>query len=202
MKTAQVKELLDEGWSLCLYRKEETEPGEWLTQMRQRLDDIGLEMPEQIYFERGSYRTAYDELLAEHGLEVVIHHQEPGLPALMTQTEEGIWHIGAWGWNQENARENMETAVEKGAGLVFTIGAKYYYEEEQFTKMLGVLAGCEETESLYVTDVTSAYSYRGEAESTRDAYQKELEAEREKLKAEIAAVEKKLQEAYKKKEQK
>lgn len=196
MEIAQVRELLDAGWCLCLHRKEESDPEEWLTEMQQRLEALGLEMPEQIYFERGTYRNEYDEVLTEHGLTAVVHHQETGLQALTTQTEDGIWHIGAWGWNQENARESMEQATQMGAGLVFTIGSKYYYDGDQFPKMLSVIAGYEEKESLYVTDVASAHDCRREAKGTRDAFLQELEAEREKLRAEITAVDKKLQEIY------
>ena len=196
MEAEQVTELLDAGWCLCLHWNGERALEEWLMDMRERLKAQSMDMPKEIYFERETYETEYDELLATYGLEAVVHHQEPGLPALTTQTEEGIWHIGAWGWNQVNARKSMEQALEEGAGLVFTIGAKYYYDEEQFPKMLTVLAEYEAAERLYVTDVASAYAYRGETEEARGALQQELEAEREKLKAEIAAVNKQIFELY------
>lgn len=199
MEKEQVEELLDAGWCLCLYWNGETALEEWLTEMRQSLEDLTLAWPEQIYFERETYQTEYDSLLAERGVKVVVHHQESGLPALATQTEEGIWHIGAWGWNQTNARKSMEQAVEEGAGLVFTIGAKYYYDEDQFPKMLTVLAEYEDAESLYVTDVTSAYAYRGEAEKDEELLQQELEAEKERLKAELEAVNQKIAELYEEK---
>lgn len=70
------------------------------------------------------------------------------------------------------------------------------YDGDQFPKMLSIIAGYEEKESLYVTDVASAHDCRREAEGTRDAFLQELEAEREKLRAEITAVDKKLQEIY------
>lgn len=196
MEIEQVEELLDAGWCLCLHWNGEVELEEWLTDMRSMLETQSLEMPKQIYFERETYQTEYDDLLAEHGLEAVVHHQEEGLPALTTQTEEGIWHIGAWGWNQVNARKSMEQALEAGAGLVFTIGGKYYYDEDQFPKMLAVLAEYEAAQSLYVTDVSAAYSYRGETEEARAALQEELEAETAKLETEIAAVNKQILESY------
>ena len=196
MEKKQVEELLEAGWCLCLYWAWETELEEWLKDMRQSLETLKLELPEQIYFERETYRAEYDELLAEYGLKVVVHHQEDGLQALATQTEEGIWHIGAWGWNQTNARNSMEQAVEEGAGLVFTIGAKYYYDEDQFPKMLTVLAEHEDAESLYVTDVTSAYAYRGEAEQAGESLRQELEAEKERLKAAFEAVNQEIAELY------
>lgn len=196
MTEEQAEELFAAGWCLCLHWNGETELEQWLAAMCQQLTDRGMDMPEQIYFERGTYDTEYDVLLAEHGLEAVVHHQESGLPALTTQTEEGIWHLGAWGWNQTNARKSMEQALEKGAGLVFTIGAKYYYDEEQFPKMLTVLAEYEAAESLYVTDVAAAYAYRGETEEARSALQQELEAEKEKLKEELAKVNQEIQELY------
>ena len=185
MEIEQVRELLDAGWSLCLHWNGEVELEAWLADMQKRLEVQELEMPLQIYFERETYRTEYDDMLAEHGLEAVIHHQEDGLDALVTQTEEGIWHIGAWGWNQVNARDNMEQAMETGASLVFVFGGKYYYNEDQFPKMLTILTGYEEEESLYVTDISTAYSYRGETEEARDALQKELEAETKQLQEEI-----------------
>lgn len=196
MDATQVNTLLEEGWCLCLHWDGEKELGAWLTDMRLKLEEQGLEMPKQIYFERETYETEYDDLLSEYGLEAVVHHQEEGLPALTTQTEEGIWHIGAWGWNQTNARKSMEKALEDGAGLVFTIGAKYYYDQEQFSSMLEVLAEYETAERLYVTDVAAAYSYRGETEEARGVLQKELEAQREKLKAEIDALNKQILEIY------
>lgn len=196
MDAVKVKELLDAGWCLCLHWSGEGQLEEWLTDMQRRLEAQELEMPVQIYFERETYRAEYDELLVKHGLEVIVHHQEQGLPTLATKTEEGIWHIGAWGWNQTNARSSMDKASEVGAGLVFTIGAKYYYDEEQFPKMLKVLADYEEAESLYVMDVADAHSYREETEETRAVFQKELEAEIERLKAEIETVDKQILEFY------
>lgn len=86
--------------------------------------------------------------------------------------------------------------MEDGAGLVFTIGAKYYYDEEQFVSMLEILAEYETKERLYVTDVNAAYSYRGETEEARGLLQKELEEQREKLKTEIDAVNKQILEVY------
>lgn len=196
MSKEQFEELLDAGWCLCLYWNGETELEEWLTEMKGLLEEQGLAMPVQIYFERETYQIAYDDLLLKHGLEAVVHHQEEGLEALTTQTEEGIWHIGAWGWNQVNARKNMEQALEDGAGLVFTIGSKYYYDEDQFPKMMAVLAEYEAEQSLYVTDVSAAYSYRGETEDARAALQAELEAETAKLEAEIDAVDRQILEHY------
>lgn len=196
MEMKQLEELLDAGWELCLHWDGEIELEEWLTDMERRLKAQKLEMPTQIYFDRRTYQKEYDDLLAEHGLEAVIHHQEMGLPALTTQTEDGVWHIGAWGWNQVNARKSMEEALEEGAGLVFTIGGKYYYDEDQFPKMLNILAEYEEAGTLYVTDVSAAYSYRGETEEGRAALQKELETETSKLEAEIAEVSKQIFEFY------
>jgi len=196
MKMEQVNTLLEDGWCLCLHWNGDMELEEWLVDMQKRLEALKLEMPTQIYFERETYQMDYDELLAEYGLEAVVHHQEEGLQALATQTEEGMWHIGAWGWNQVNARDNMEQAMETGAGLVFVFGGKYYYNEDQFPKMLKILGGYEESEDLYVTDISTAYSYRGETEEARVELQKELEAETEALQAEIDALYKQLMEYY------
>lgn len=196
MEIEQVEKLLGAGWCLCLYWSGEGKLDEWLTDMKRSLEIQNLKMPTQIYFERETYQTEYDNLLAAHGLEVVVHHQESELPSLATQTEEGIWHIGAWGWNQVNARKSMERALESGAGLVFTIGGKYYYDEDQFPKMLTVLAEHETAQSLYVTDVSAAYSYRADTEEARAALQKELEAETSRLEEKIEAVNKQFLELY------
>ena len=97
MEKEQVKELIDAGWCLCLHWNGDTELEAWLTDMQKRMEAQDMELPAQIYFERETYETEYDDLLEAYGLEAVVHHQEEGLPALTTQTEEGIWHIGAWG---------------------------------------------------------------------------------------------------------
>ena len=62
--------------------------------------------------------------------------------------------------------------------------------------MLNILAEYEESGTLYVTDVSAAYSYRGETEEGRAALQKELETETSKLEAEIAEVSKQIFEFY------
>lgn len=196
MNTTQLNKLLEEGWCLCLHWNGEKELESWLMAMQKELEEQGLKMPGQIYFERETYDTKYDELLSEYGLEAVVHHQEEGLPALITKTEEGIWHIGAWGWNQTNARKSMEKALVDGAGLVFTIGAKYYYDEEQFDSMLTVLSEYEAAERLYVTDVAAAYSYRGETEAAREVLQKELETQKKELEAKIEALNKQMLEIF------
>ena len=95
-----------------------------------------------------------------------------------------------------NARKNMEQAMVDGAGLVFSIGDKYYYDEEQFQKMLGVLTEHEMEESLFVTDVSAAYAYRSENEEESLGIQTELEAEVAKIQAEIDEVEAQLQELH------
>ena len=196
MSAEQVGELIDAGWSLCLHWDGSVELDEWFGNMERYLMMQNLDIPEQIYFDRGTYGTEYDELLIKHGLKAVVHHQEKGLPALVTQTEEGIWHIGAWGWNQVNARNSMERALEDGAGLVFTIGGKYYYDEEQFEKMLGVLKGYEDEECLYVADISSAYSYRREEEDAEAALQEQLEREIVNLESEVDAINRQILELY------
>lgn len=196
MTAQQLEELLQKGWSICLQWDGVDELEPWLKDMQERLKQANLEVPKLIYFETDTYQMEYDELLVEYGMEAVIHHQEEGLPTLTTRTEEGIWHIGAWGWNQMNARKNVEQAMVDGAGLVFSIGDEYYYDEEQFQKMLGVLTEHEAEESLFVTDVKAAYAYRSENEEESVGVQAELEAEVAKLQAEIDKVNSQLRELH------
>ena len=198
MSAAQVQELTQAGWSICLYWNGEEVLEGWLTKMQEKLTQAQLDFPKLIYFEKNMYQTEYDDVVAKFGMEAIVHHQEEGLPTLTTRTEEGIWHLGAWGWNQVNARKTMEQAMVDGAGLVFSIGDKYYYDEDQFTKMLGVLAGHEDEETLFVTDVKAAYAYRSETEEERAKVQAELDAEVAKVQERIAEVEAKLQEIHEK----
>lgn len=81
METEQVNTLLEEGWCLCLHWDGEQELEPWLTDMKKAKEAQDLSMPKQIYFERETYETEYDDFLSEYGLEAVVHHQEEGLPA-------------------------------------------------------------------------------------------------------------------------
>jgi len=197
MSIEQAEELMQQGWQLCLHYNGETVLEEWLSVMETELSRWGRSVPTLICFDWNTYQEEMDVLLAEYGIEAVIRHQDNKRPLLTTQTGEGIWHIGVWGWNQVSARTTLETAVENGASLVFSVGGTYYYDEDQFPKMLKVLAEFEETDSLFVTDVTAAFGYRSQTEEEREAYKAELEAARAELQVQMDEVDRQMREIYK-----
>lgn len=192
----QFSELLEKGWTCSLHWTGEGDLETWLAGMKAALQEKGFTMPGTIYFDWGDYQMEYDNLLADYGLEAVVHHQEDGLPGLTSNTGEGIWHICAWGWNQVNARNTLEDAVESGAGMVFSVGEDFYYDEDQFPKMLAILAGYEEEEALYVTDVSAAYAYRSETEEERESLQAQLKEETDRLDKEISQLDAQIGKIY------
>lgn len=192
----QFRRMTEDGWGICLLWDGETALEQWLPEMQHRLQARGLPMPQELYFERDTYTKTYDTLLAQYGIDTVVHHQEEGLPYVTTQLEEGVQHIGAMGWNQTGSSDRLARAAHSGGILVFTIGDPYVYHDSQFVKMLDKVDEYCTSSRVLVTDFSAASTHRLSAQQLGAAHRAELEEEIAKVQQQIAALDEEIQAVF------
>lgn len=185
----QVKRLMKEGWSTCLLWDDMTELGRYTENMKNNLEELGLELPTTLYVVQGDYQTFKDEDIFAQGYTTVIHHGE-ALEVIAREDEEELFHVGAVRWDRQGIRSIVSRVAEHGGSIVFSIDFSTQagsFEPELFGNMCKVI---QDNQKLYVTDPDGLRQNLSMTETNdyltqREAY---LVEELERYDKEIAAV--------------
>lgn len=197
----QFAEILQNGWSFCLAWNGEEELSEWLLDMQSLLASENLNMPEVIYFEPGSYFAGADDILSEFGISVAVHHGEEELPLIATESGEGIWHPGSRPWNGTNIRSIINSFVDEGGNLAFTVsfsGEEDLYSYDSFKNMLAYIKSFRENGRLQVTDLVSARSFRRSEEDRIVQMDLEMKEKKDSLQSQINELDDQIEDVYEK----
>lgn len=195
----QFREMLEAGWTSCLVWDGEAELGIWLKQNKRFLESEGVEFTSALYFPYNTYSVQYDDILADNGVRMAVHHGEEGLKLVITETEENIWHPGACMWNTTGVQSVVENAIDSGGNIVLTVGfteTEELFHPAYFENMLIKLKKWEENGELLITDLDAARKCRTEAENGRSGYETELDVKRERLQAQIDDLTEEIQAIY------
>ena len=139
MSKAQFAELMEAGWSICIGWQEGKELDEWMPSFGEKLEELGVEQGEAIYFPVNVYQRDMDETLQKYGFSIVVHHGENGETLIPTSISEGIWRLGAVGLMGEKPKRRLNEALEAQGNIIFTVGftlEEELYNERSFTSML------------------------------------------------------------------
>ena len=69
----------NEGWKYCVAWDGKTDMAVYLDSMKNLLAQAEINWPNAMYFPDGTYDSAYDEMLTEAGITIIIHHGEGDL---------------------------------------------------------------------------------------------------------------------------
>ena len=116
--------LLINGWSLALLfgGSGEEELQSFLTETRQRLAELEMQIPDTLAFKRGSYSPSLDSLIVAEGFAHVIHNSEEQTPYIDKTVDGELFRPGAVGWRAEGMqRYFMADLMAFGGCACFTI---------------------------------------------------------------------------------
>lgn len=199
----QFDTLMKAGWKCSLKWEKEMEPEEWFKACEEMMPKIGITRPDMVYFPQNTYKSQSDEFLTEKGIEIVVHHGERGLPLVISEVEDGIWHPGARGLRESKTVQLLEEAVELKGNIIFTVGSDIEsenYNQNQFDSMLVWLKKYCDDEQLVVTDLWEARKQRKRAALGSGELEESYEEARERLEDELEVVEGEMEELLRGKE--
>ncbi len=193
----QFDTLMKAGWKCCLKWEEKMDHEEWFKACEEMMEKIGISQPDIVYFPQNTYKSQSDEFLVEKGIEIVVHHGERGLPLVVTEVEDGMWHPGSRGLRESKTVQLLEEAVELKGNIIFTVGSDIEsenYNESQFNSMLTWLKRYCDDQQLVVTDLWEAREQRKRAEMGSGELKESYEEERRQLEEELEVVEGEMEE--------
>lgn len=193
----QFDTLMKAGWKCSLKWERDMEPEEWFKASEEMMPKIGISRPNIVYFPQNTYKSQLDEFLTEKGIEILVHHGEKGLPLVITEVEDGMWHPGARGLGESKTVRLLDEAVELKGNIIFTVGSdteSEKYDQAQFNGMLTWLKKYCDDGQLVVTDLWEAREQRKRAEMGSGELKESYEEERGRLEDELEVVEGEMEE--------
>lgn len=190
MSTAQVQELLANGWSCCLTWKL-GDSFQSIEEYEKMLSNLGVSTVHTVYFEKGAYGSDEDAELHEAGYTSVIHHGEENLPLVVTYDGETLWRPGAVGIKGKDPKYRLENAVEDKANIVFTVGFEKtdeLYDSQTFLSMLNYLGEYREDSQIMVVTPQEAMDYYISYSEDGASWTAEYEAENAELESQIREI--------------
>ena len=117
----QFDEMMRDGWTYCLHWDGKMDLWDAFTAVQWSMPESSIEMPDTVYMDDGTLSEEADTILKDHGIRMVIHHGENGLPIDISDLENSLWHIGSVLLNGTSSRNDLKNCVDKRTNLVFDI---------------------------------------------------------------------------------
>ena len=198
MTMEQFKQLVNEGWKVCVKWETERPVEVWWPELQKQLTQLKVETISTIYFTTGIYTANLDQKLQEMGFSIVIHHGEENRGLIQLSDEEGIWHIGSVGLMGEKPKLRLTEAISQKGNIAYLVGFELEdekYDERSFRSMLGYFDTYETNLELIVANPDdSRQHYRERSIVYEQAKEEEYKQEKALLEEKLAEVEKKLAE--------
>ena len=196
MSLEEFKELLTEGWSVCVKWDSETPVDQWWPKLQEQFTVLELEMSQVAYFTTDTYSSEIDAKLQELGFTIAIHHGEETESLVQLSDEEGIWHLGAVGLLGKKPKVRLEEAVAQKGNITYLVGFELkdeMYEEDSFRKMLGYFEAYENNYELLVRKPEEAREEYRLRVNPDEAVQQKYEEERTILLDKKTAIEEEIE---------
>ena len=191
--------LLEQGWLAVAGCAERGDLAAWKARFDAMLEEQELSCAPVLYLADGCYRPEKDELLAELGYSVVLHHGEEQTERLIVGAGEGLWLPGAQPWNYNGIKADLEQMIDLGGNLCFTVslhGDLDGFDRQPFENMLDYLQEQQEDGALRVTDLLQARSQQFAASLSGEPIRRELAEKLAELDKEIAELDRQIAEIY------
>lgn len=198
MTVEQFKQLIDEGWDICIKWDAQTPVRNWWPALQEQVKQLGLDTGAVVYFTTGTYMGSLDAQLQEMGFSIVVHHGEETTSLIQLNDEEGIWHLGAVGLMGEKPKLRLTEAIAQKGNITYLVGFELEderYDERSFRSMLSYFDAYEANLELIVSNTGEARQhYRERLAVYEQAKEEEYKQARTALEAELSAVEAELAE--------
>ena len=174
---------LDAGWDYCLVWDGAAEFDQWYAGMRERLEDIGLTMPDVLYCAEKSYSETLEKAAHVWGINMIIHSGEENLPLVSTEFDTP-WKIGSCWWSASNAENILNQAIAQRSSLAFVV-YQADFSASTFTAMLSTVNSQKKADKLLIHTFAEARDYRTELSKhpVNAAYQAKVRGLEEEMRA-------------------
>lgn len=184
----QFDELLDAGWKCALRWENDLDSEDWVSSCRELVKEVGIPVPEVVYFPENTYYSGLDSFLTVQHFSVAIHHGEEDISLIPIEAGKGIWYPGAMPWEQDGIISTTSDMIAQRGNLVQTIGTDTVaemYEKDTYIYMLNRIRDYCQSGDLLVTDILGAREYRRNLEAERGAIEADYESRRAQLEERI-----------------
>ncbi len=200
MTKNQMNRLVNAGWELALaYDASYGSVKEWHQAISDRLDELKITAPENVYFPDSDFKKGMVKEFASVGIDRFFHHGDSFSFYEPVTKKQPYWNINAIPWNMKGVKKELQTTIENGGDLLFTIGfsdEREIYRETQFPSMLRAIKEYEKNGDLILATFDEIEERRKEASAQYSKWQKEMLRETNRLEEELASVKQELREVY------
>lgn len=199
MTLEQFRELLTDGWKICIGWPKEATTDSWWTTLKQKMNASQIERSSMIYFPHGSYKSELDGKIRQMGFSIVISEKIGVESPVQENYEEGLWHLGAMGYMEAKSKVQLIDAIGKDGNIIYLVSfgiSNQLYESTPFRGMIGIFQEYQLGGDLLVCDTETAREYHknksnGISPEVVENYQKEkevLENEIQKLEDQLRKI--------------
>ena len=200
MSIKQAKKLLEVGWELCLkYDASYGDVSSWYEAIADRMDDLGFDLPKNVYFEKSKFQEDMIPQLEANELTHYFHRETSFGFYEPVNKNNPYWQINAIPWNMSGVKNELYTAIENGGDLIFVVGfsnEREEYKEEYFSSMLNTIKDNEKSGKLILASFDEVEERRAEAATKYAAWLNEMLTEKNRLEQELADVKAELKALY------
>lgn len=200
MSIKQAKKLLAVGWELCLkYDASYGDVSLWYEAIAARMDDLGFDLPKNVYFEKSKFQEDMIPQLEANELTHYFHRETSFGFYEPVNKNNPYWQINAIPWNMSGVKNELYTAIENGGDLIFVVGfsnEREEYKEEYFSSMLNTIKDNEKSGKLILASFDEVEERRAEAATKYAAWLNEMLTEKNRLEQELADVKAELKALY------
>ena len=197
MTLEQFRNLIADGWKVCIGWPKEATANDWWTSLKQKMDASQIERSSMIYFPHGSYNSELDSKIQKMGFSIVISEKIGIESPLQENYEEGLWHLGAMGYMEAKSKVQLLDAIGKDANVIYLISfgiVNQLYESTPFKGMLNIFQEYQLGGDLIVCDTEAAREYhKSRLEGISPEIVENYQVKKSELENEIQKLEEQLQ---------
>lgn len=198
MSEIQFKELIEDGWTICVKWDEQILTNKWWNTLKRGLKELKMEPGNVVYFPEGTYATKWDSIAQQRGFSIVVIEKTDTENPLQLQNESGLWHIGAIGFMTTQPKAWLMEATAKDANITYLINfelEKQLFNEESFQGMMNAFDEYCASGDLMVSSIDEAREhYIARDEGIDPTVEAKYQEEKAALDAKISELKTKLQE--------
>lgn len=190
LSTAQLGELIGEGWGICPAWSGEGDIAEWYSGIEGVASSLGAELSGRVLFTGGELTETHAEALRKIGISKVIVPETSGISAAQT---EKLAVCRSAEWDRDGGDILILNGIASGGEVVFTVAATELYTAlfESMLEMLRMYSS-----GITVLSLDGAQAMRAEAEEARQALIEESAPRIAEIKARITEIKREMNALY------
>lgn len=167
----EFEEMMNAGWSCCIAWDGQAELKEYVKSMKQKLREIGLEMPKALYFADGACTSDTTKLAYWLGFDTVIHHGELSNILLSDTPRTGrVWMVGTMDWAEPGAISMISNVISRNTCIVLTDQA---YAASSYDELMSNIQLWKEHEQLAFLNLEDMWTVRAAIDGASDTLEED-----------------------------